>query len=73
MKKTLTIIIVLAVLAVLIIWLVTRTSAPTIGPEGATDVLGGDTTSAINEDLNSLDLGDLDAEFEQIDADLNQL
>lgn len=72
MKKALTIIIVLVILAVLVIWLVSKTSAPG-GPADADEILGQDTTSAINEQLESLDLGDLDAEFQEIDADLNQL
>jgi hypothetical protein len=72
MKKILTIIIVLVVLAVLVFWLATRTSAPT-GPADTAEILGEDTTSAINEQLEGLDLGDLDAEFQQIDAELNQL
>ncbi|MFH0712449.1 MAG: hypothetical protein V2A55_01145 [Candidatus Jorgensenbacteria bacterium] len=73
MKKTLTIVIIVIVLA-LVIWFIFRSPEPVFSPEaGTTGVLGGDTTSAINNDLNSLDLGDLDSEFQQIDADLNQL
>jgi len=33
----------------------------------------GDTTSAIGDQLESIDLGSLEAEFEAIDTDLNQL
>ena len=32
-----------------------------------------DTTSSIQADLDALDLGDVDAEFESIDQDLNSL
>ncbi|HHE67512.1 MAG TPA: hypothetical protein ENL33_00400 [Candidatus Parcubacteria bacterium] len=32
-----------------------------------------DTTKAINQELNNIDIGDLDAEFEAIDQDLNSL
>ncbi|MBI1984645.1 MAG: hypothetical protein HYS60_00855 [Candidatus Wildermuthbacteria bacterium] len=32
-----------------------------------------DTTGTIQQDLNSLDLGDLDAEFQEIDSNINQL
>ncbi|MDP2637197.1 MAG: hypothetical protein Q8P03_01130 [bacterium] len=32
-----------------------------------------DTTGSIQADLDALDLGDLDAEFESIDQDLNDL
>lgn len=33
----------------------------------------GDTTEAISEQLESLDLGDLGSEFQAIDAELNNL
>lgn len=32
-----------------------------------------DSSSAINQEIGALDIGNLDAEFQQIDADLNQL
>lgn len=32
-----------------------------------------DTTGSIQTDLNNLDLGDLDKEFQNVDADLNSL
>lgn len=32
-----------------------------------------DSTSAINQELNSIDVGDLDKEFQAIDSDLNSL
>ncbi len=77
MKKTLIIVVIVIIIAVLAIWLVYRSPEPVSSPAGETaetaEVSGGDTTSVINSDLDSLDLGDLDAEFEQIDADLNQL
>jgi hypothetical protein len=34
---------------------------------------GEDTPEAINEDLESVDIGDLNTEFEAIDQELNQL
>ena len=46
-----------------------RVSAPT----GANVVPGNDTTAAINQDLESLNINDLDQEFQSIDSDLNQL
>ena len=33
----------------------------------------GDTTTRIQEDLQQIDLGDINKEFENIDANLNQL
>ncbi len=35
--------------------------------------INGDTASAINQELNSADIGDLDAEFKDIDAELKNL
>ncbi len=32
-----------------------------------------DTTSAINADIENIDLGDVDTEFQEIDQDLNSL
>lgn len=32
---------------------------------------GGDTTSAIENDLGAVDLGDLDGDFKSVDKDLN--
>ena len=39
-------------------------------PSGETP---SDSTTQINQSLNDVDLGDLDKEFQQIDADLNSL
>lgn len=35
--------------------------------------IAGDTTSAIERQLDEIDIGNLDSEFEAIDADVNQL
>lgn len=35
--------------------------------------IGGDTTSVINQELDSIDISDLDKEFQTIDSDLNSL
>ncbi len=49
-------------------------SAPII-PVGVKEEskINGDATAAINQELNSADLGDLDAEFNDIDAELKNL
>lgn len=47
-------------------------SAPII-PVGEKSEINGDTTAAINQKLNTADLGDLDAGFKDIDADLKNL
>lgn len=49
---------------------------PTPSAEGLPQlppVSSGDTTSQIQEDLDKIDLGDIDEQFENIDADLNSL
>ncbi len=76
MKKGLVIVtvIVIAIILIIIVWLASRPApVPAVPTVETPEVLGGDTTSAINEQLDSLDLGDLNTEFEQIDAELNQL
>ena len=42
-------------------------------PEVAPLTAKEDSTSAINQELNSVDVGDLDKEFQAIDSDLNSL
>ena len=42
-------------------------------PETISPIMKEDSTSAINQELNSVDVGDLDKEFQTIDADLNSL
>ena len=37
------------------------------------EVSQGDTTGQIQEDLDKIDVGDIDKQFENIDADLNSL
>lgn len=72
MKKIVWIIVIIvAVIIGLLIWSnrTNKVSAPT----GAEVVPGNDTTAAINQDLNSLDVGDINQEFQAIDAGLNQL
>lgn len=49
---------------------------PAPGAEGLPqlpEVSGGDTTKGIQQDLDQIDLGDIDKQFENIDAGLNNL
>ncbi len=64
--KKLTILIVLAVIA-LAIWLVWSSvgQTPAVAPS--------DSPEAIAQELNGIDLGDLDKEFQDVEAGLNQL
>lgn len=70
MKKIITIVVALIVIA-LVVWFVAY-RGPKPAEENA-NVLEEDSTSAIQEDLESLNSVDIDAELESIDADLNQL
>ncbi len=78
MKKMLLILVVLAIIVILggiAYWLSGLQSeqpAETVVP-GADDVLNQDSTSEILDNLEGIYIGDLDKEFENIDADLNQL
>ena len=76
MNKNVTIIIVIVIIILvgLIMWL----RSPQLSETGDAPIPTGelseeDTTSAIIQDLEGLDIDDLDAEFQQIDADLEQL
>ena len=77
-KKILLLIVVLIVIVGVAIWLwkAGPSYAPTL-PSGngtpITPVIPDDTTSAVVEELDTLDLGDLDTEFQTIDQDLQGL
>jgi len=47
-------------------------TAPEAQPQ-AVPFSGGDTTADISEDFNAVDLGDIDKDLEQLDADIEQL
>ena len=64
--------------AAIIMRFLSRTTAPPPGvtpPPGTTEtpLSEADTTEAINRDITNTNLEDLDSEFRQIDADINQL
>ncbi|MDP3975160.1 MAG: hypothetical protein Q8P88_02670 [Candidatus Jorgensenbacteria bacterium] len=62
-------IIIIALAAIFIFWQGPSVQAPEVGTEVGTE----DTTSAIDTQLGGVDLGDLESEFQSIDADLGQL
>ena len=76
-NKSIIIIIIILILALVIIWRwqANRTSipVPTADEAALEELLQEDTTSAAQEALDSLDIGDLDAEFRAIDAELDNL
>ena len=72
MKKTLLIIIIVLALTAISVWWWTSRSAPSL-PSLEPEAPGSDTTSAIESELQNIDLGDLDAEFQNLDADINSL
>lgn len=48
--------------------------APSVNaPEAGQSITKEDSTSALNQELDSIDIGDLDKEFQTIDSDLNSL
>ena len=63
-KKTL-IILIIAALILIGLWIWQKPEAPA--------ETTADTTAVINKELESLDVGDLEKEFQSIDADLNTL
>lgn len=81
MNKLIIAIIVLILLAVgLYFWLQLPASSPygdqtptQTAPPSPVPAQPSDTTNAINEELNRVDLGDLDREFEGVDRDLEGL
>ena len=54
------------------LWLSRQATAPTLEVSGP-PLSESDTTSAIEQELNATDFGDLEAELQATDADLNSL
>ena len=74
MKKTLWIIIIIVIVLVGGWLWKTRVQQPsTQGLPQLPAVSETDTTTQIQQDLDQIDLGDIDKEFESIDAELNSL
>jgi len=81
-KKVVTIVVAVLIVGALAFWLSKRGSEIPGTTGGKTPVLngttgegatGGDTTGEINAEIESIDVGDIDSEFKDIDADLNNL
>lgn len=68
-------VIVIVALAAIVWWWQLSGSPATTGGSAAPAPApaSGDTTAAINEQLQGIDFGDLDQEFQTIDQDLNSL
>ena len=72
MNKKTTILIIIAVIIIVLVLLLTQREAPeqVFTPE----TLGErDDTAAINQDLESIDISDIDSELQSIDADIESL
>ncbi len=72
MNKTATILIIIAIIVIILVLVLARREAPeqVFTPE----TLGErDNTSAINQDLESIDISDIDKELQSIDADIDSL
>lgn len=65
MNKTLLILIVIAVVLAAV-WMITREQAQAPAERS-------DTTGAIEQDIQNVNLGDLEKEFQEIDSQINQL
>ncbi len=72
MKKILFALVVITILAALAYWWFGNTPVKETLPENQA-LLEEDTTSEILENLEGIDLGDLEQEFQYIDAELDQL
>lgn len=74
MKKIIIFIIIVGV----VVWAIMRFGVPATPSETSNEAAGTvptdiDTTESITEDVDSVDVGDLDADFQVIDADLQTL
>ncbi len=80
-KKTTYIIVgVIVVIVIVAMVFLTRQPVPPAAPAGvgevelpAVDAPGGDATAVINKELEGVDVGEIDAEFQSIDSDLESL
>ncbi|OIO48908.1 MAG: hypothetical protein AUJ39_01840 [Parcubacteria group bacterium CG1_02_42_13] len=75
---TITVVVLLLVVAIvgIVIWQMQSNYTPPTGEPVATpppSETPSDSTTQINQSLDDVDLGNLDQEFQQIDADLNSL
>ncbi|MBI4117179.1 MAG: hypothetical protein HY451_00590 [Parcubacteria group bacterium] len=79
-KTLLAIIVIIAAIAGFWLWNSNKTEEGSLGPTPDAESLPqlpevseGDTTVQIQEDLDSVEMGDIDSQFENIDGDLNKL
>ena len=68
-------VVVVAVIAAFAWWRYVPQAMPSVPSAGviSAPLTGGDTTADIDKDLGAVDLGDVDQELNQLDADINQL
>ena len=72
MNKTATILIIVAIIIIVLVLLLTQREAPQ--EAFTTETLSErDNTAAINQDLESIDISDIDRELQSIDADIDSL
>lgn len=72
MKKLIWVIVVIVIVVIGFLVLGRRANNNVSAPSNA-GITSGDTTAAINRDLESISVNDLNKEFQSVDADLNQL
>ena len=75
MKKALIILVAIVLGLLGVVYFSSKPESPTTAPVKTSNnqAAEADSTAAINSELESVDLGDLDAEFKTIDSDLNSL
>ncbi|OHA68252.1 MAG: hypothetical protein A3A27_00210 [Candidatus Wildermuthbacteria bacterium RIFCSPLOWO2_01_FULL_47_18] len=73
MNKTILIVVGVAVLVLAGIWFWSQQSSAPSQAQQPSSQEPSDNTASINADLEALDLGDVDKEFQGIDADVNSL
>ena len=70
------IVIVAAVVIGFVVWFIQSSQAPTVPVplvEDASKSAANDAVSAVNSEIENIDIGDLDKEFQDIDADFQSL
>lgn len=70
------IVIVAAVVIGFVVWFIQSSQAPTVPVplvEDASKSAANDAVSAVNSEIENIDIGDLDKEFQDVDADFQSL
>lgn len=73
-KKTYLILLIVAIVIVIAVaWWIMKNPVVNAPSDMQNDVIRGDSVEDITQDLNEINLGDLEEDFEEIDKDINSL